>query len=361
MVMLQQLKTRLFTKAPAAPERLLVNAYITTNDVADMTFPHHVHGQRSMPDAGLADHLEGFMAYVQSRGDGTMTATRYHVLRHLQRTRHQRSFDIAERDLDAVGDWAERVNALLFLPDGHVRDPRGRVLVSAQDGAADAAATVPYPADTEERQVRIGAAIAARGYKVPAHLPPVVGASEVQWRDPQVVAGRAMALFLVALKAEVVTTAIAATSRELAAMLPLALPHLSPAEQAFFDTEAPSVAASTPFLWRYESLFVLAWALKWVDTLPFPDAICDVPRLASAIRAHHQADILRSATLRPAHAMLDALDLHYRLHWRVRQCAADGQPVPPGLDGSVIFERHYALNWLVQLDDSAWDDVDTPT
>ncbi|WP_394816959.1 DUF4272 domain-containing protein [Streptomyces lonegramiae] len=24
-------------------------------------------------------------------------------------------------------------------------------------------------------------------------------------------------------------------------------------------------------------------------------------------------------------------------------------------------ERHYALNWLVRFEDSAWDEVDTPT
>ena len=59
--------------------------------------------------------------------------------------------------------------------------------------------------------------------------------------------------------------------------------------------------------------------------------------------------------------ILDALDLHYRLHWYVRQMKLDGQEPPPGLEGGVIQERHHALNWLVRFEDRDWDDVDTPT
>jgi len=63
---------------------------------------------------------------------------------------------------------------------------------------------------------------------------------------------------------------------------------------------------------------------------------------------------------RPAGEILDALDLHYRLHWAVRQARLDKRE-PAGLDGGVILERHHALNWLVRFEESDWDDVDTPT
>ena len=67
------------------------------------------------------------------------------------------------------------------------------------------------------------------------------------------------------------------------------------------------------------------------------------------------------AVLRPASDILDALDLHYRLHWAVRQARLDNKPVPGGIEGGVVYERHYALNWLVRFEDAEWDAVETPT
>ncbi|PSD21825.1 hypothetical protein C7E13_19565 [Stenotrophomonas maltophilia] len=57
----------------------------------------------------------------------------------------------------------------------------------------------------------------------------------------------------------------------------------------------------------------------------------------------------------------DALDLHYRLHWVAREAQRQGAPMPGALEGGVIYERHYALNWLFCFEQADWDDVDTPT
>jgi hypothetical protein len=36
--------------------------------------------------------------------------------------------------------------------------------------------------------------------------------------------------------------------------------------------------------------------------------------------------------------------------------------IPAGMDGSVVMERHKALNWLINADNAAdWDDVKTNT
>ena len=35
--------------------------------------------------------------------------------------------------------------------------------------------------------------------------------------------------------------------------------------------------------------------------------------------------------------------------------------MPGALEGGVIYERHYALNWLFCFEQADWDDVDTPT
>ena len=60
-------------------------------------------------------------------------------------------------------------------------------------------------------------------------------------------------------------------------------------------------------------------------------------------------------------AALDALDLHYRAHWAVRQAQMEQADPPGGLIPGVVLERHYALNWLVRFEDAPWDEVDTPT
>jgi hypothetical protein len=115
------------------------------------------------------------------------------------------------------------------------------------------------------------------------------------------------------------------------------------------------------FAWRYEGVFLLEWALGFAPDLHFPERICDVPQTVQTLMTASSGDLLKRAKLREPTLILDALDLHYRLHWYVRRTRLDGQELPPGLDGGVILERHQALNWLVRFEGRDWDDVDTPT
>lgn len=362
--MLKRLKGLLSGSAQAPARQQdghLVNAYCTVGEVAAPPFPHDLHGWRSLADPELAQHLDGFCGYVQSRGDGAMTATRYHVLRHIQRARNQLSFTIGDGQWPALAAWANAANAILFLPDGSVRDPQARTLVSARDGSADSNALVPYPAGAWARKTRIEAVLAARECKSSAHLPPVLAEDEVRLRSPDEVAGRALALFLVAVRAESVATNAPIPVTELKRDMPLALPWLSPAERTFLDDATPSTSDTAQFAWRYEGLALLEWALGLADVLSWPEAICDVPETARRAISLHGESRMRGAGLRPVSEILDALDLHYRLHWLVRQARIDGKPAPAGLDSGVILERHYALNWLVAFEGSEWDEVDTPT
>jgi hypothetical protein len=130
---------------------------------------------------------------------------------------------------------------------------------------------------------------------------------------------------------------------------------------ALIDQEAPAQRDVVLFAWRYEGVFLLEWALGLTADLPFPERICDVPKTVQALIATWPDDLLKRAKLREPALILDALDLHYRLHWYVRQARLDGKEPPPGLDGGVIQERHHALNWLVRFEDRDWDDVDTPS
>ncbi|AZR28727.1 hypothetical protein A11M_0100350 [Xanthomonas vasicola pv. vasculorum NCPPB 895] len=63
----------------------------------------------------------------------------------------------------------------------------------------------------------------------------------------------------------------------------------------------------------------------------------------------------------PLDAPVPARSPYLRLHWAVRQAGHSGQPVPAGIVPGVVYERHYALNWLLHFEDAEWDEVDTPT
>lgn len=82
--------------------------------------------------------------------------------------------------------------------------------------------------------------------------------------------------------------------------------------------------------------------------------------MRTAIEANTE-EFPQEAYLRPASEILDALDLHYRLHWLVRQARIEEKVIPAELNEGVILERHYSLNWLIRFEDSNWDDVDMPT
>ena len=49
------------------------------------------------------------------------------------------------------------------------------------------------------------------------------------------------------------------------------------------------------------------------------------------------------------------------MHWACVDARLRKEEVGGTLDCSVVYERHYALNWLVDLEGDAWDDVRTNT
>ena len=58
--------------------------------------------------------------------------------------------------------------------------------------------------------------------------------------------------------------------------------------------------------------------------------------------------------------ILDANDLYYRMDWTCVDARVNGHELN-GLNSSVVFERHYALNWLVNYMEQEWDDISCDT
>jgi len=348
------------TQAPA-DEPVLINAYATVAALPPLDFPHELLGRRDLSDPELAGHLQGFVGYVLKRGDGQMTRPRYHLMRHLQRVQQHVSVSIPATNQAAFWRWAEQANAVMFLVDGSVRDPQGRVVIDAA-GNQDEQAQIPYPPSAWQRKTRSESLLEQHGIRVSPTLPPLISETEVNLRPAAEVAGRAMALLTVAVRAESLKSDEGPlTIARLKERLAPAFAYLTPQEQAFLDEETPDEKAIVQMTWRYESLALLGWALGLLPTLSLPPGICDVPGLVRIFLETASEQWPTQAQLRPATEILDALDLYYRLHWVTREASLGRGNPPAEFMPGVVQERHYALNWLVRFENADWDDVDTPT
>ncbi len=347
------------TAANAAPvvtdDMILVNAYSTLLELPKPEFAHVLHNRRDLSDPELLPHLDGFCGYIMARGDGGMTPNKYHAILHLQRVQHQASLSVAPGEMPALYAWARKANAILFVPDGHVLDANGLVLVHAADGSIAPGASEPYPEQALARKARTDGKLTALGIATSSSLPPLVCEKEVILRSEAEIADRLQALLVCALRAESCLAEQPALVDMLLVKVPGAIGQFTPAEQAYLDLAAPTQHQSVPLLWRYETVYLLQWALGLANELPYPAQLCDAGECVRMLGE------LGKRKIRPAAEILDALDLHYRLHWAIRECRRKERPDIDGVDAGVVAERHHALNWLVRFQHAAWDDVDTPT
>ena len=159
----------------------------------------------------------------------------------------------------------------------------------------------------------------------------------------------------------------------------ISLRALSPEEKRFLEDDDPDSRECDKLVWRLESIWVLLWALGYIDQLSWPDGMCDVPTLVDLLKPQESnPTFIFGATLRSVSEILDAQDLTMRIHWAIRDAYLHHAGIiPDNLDWStdynavhvtmsasvgVVEQRHYTLNWLVNfLAPKDWDHVDTPT
>ena len=136
---------------------------------------------------------------------------------------------------------------------------------------------------------------------------------------------------------------------------------LSPNEKAYATAKQPTEQQKIDANWRYESLHVLLWALGYIDTLSYPDKMCNVADDVKIIYELKEKGFRQNAKLRSKKEILDQADLILRLDWACESARVKNEAAPSGLDKSVVFERHHTLNWLINYMNQSWDDVTTDT
>jgi hypothetical protein len=207
------------------------------------------------------------------------------------------------------------------------------------------------------RKARSDKIMQAEGVPINKLLPAIESEQEAKRRTKEEIAYRALALLVVAVRGEGLEQP---RVEELVKEYSLG-PHLTPKEQAFLKSAAPSEHDRIQFTWRYESAWTLLWALGYVDSLGKPTGTCDVQKAVTFMKDRTATQFLADAKLRPLPEILDQADLIYRYHWAVDEARVTKRETPAGLDPGVTVERHYALNWLIGYEEQEWDDISTDT
>jgi hypothetical protein len=211
--------------------------------------------------------------------------------------------------------------------------------------------------DSERRKKRSEELLKTQGIPINPSLPAIESEEETTPRSAEDMAKRAVGLCAVALRGE------GLKHEEVISLLngQDVWASVTPEEKKFLLKKKPTGQEIINFKWRYESLWVLLWALGHVEDVGQPTSICDVQSAVRMVLDIPSEDFILRAKSRPIAEILDEADLIYRYDWAVVDARIKGEDPPGNLHPGVVYERHYALNWLIGYMDQEWDDVTTDT
>ena len=89
--------------------------------------------------------------------------------------------------------------------------------------------------------------------------------------------------------------------------------------------------------------------------------MCDVGRMVEMMIKTSKDEFISSWKIRSINEIADELDKIYRMNWACVDARIKGQSPKGSLNPSVVYERHYALNWLTNYRHQEWDNVTTDT
>jgi Domain of unknown function (DUF4272) len=189
-----------------------------------------------------------------------------------------------------------------------------------------------------------------------AHLPCIEADEEVSIRTVEEVVKRTLAVAIAAIKGEGLEDAIV---RRVIKQFE-AESFFSKEELEFIQKTEITDNDKVKFSWRYECLWVLLWSLGYIKELNSPTTICDVATAVGFIRdSETYSKMLSESNLRTKAEILDEADLIYRMNWACVNARIKNQAAPASLDGGVVHERYYALNWLINSMNEDWDNIST--
>ena len=145
--------------------------------------------------------------------------------------------------------------------------------------------------------------------------------------------------------------------------------YLSEAEQEFIGNPSPEQRDMVNFSWRAEALVPLLWSLHGLEQMPGLHEQFDAFGNAMVRQAIGQTPkFLQQAQRREPDELQEQEQYLYHQHWRVRDRdlgfnndePEEDDPDINSLNTGLVYERRYAMSWVVGYGDS-WDDVPTDT
>lgn len=288
----------------------------------------------------------------------------------------------AEKELDdeqmrLCMELMARIEGIGFLQDGTLLDYDGQVIVhpDGSSGPADfrpraCTSKVLGPESASEEGERRKRAsidyIRERGIPHLDTLPQLPPAAECLWKSQEEIARRAAALLIV-----IQYACDVAQGGDLAASKDFVLNilrkfgienQLTGKERRLMEAEEPEPREAIHIAWQYEAYWPLIWALQLVDTLDFPDHICDSSYAIEVVsRCNSFDEFYQQTGMRSREEILDEADKIYRLHWACVNSRIQGQEPPAGMNESIVMERRRGLFWMVGCDDEEWDHIPMDT
>ena len=199
-----------------------------------------------------------------------------------------------------------------------------------------------------------------KGIKINFNLPNVETEDETELRKPKEIAIRVTIL--------AITNTVAfngMTGKEAIAYLKKynLWNETTPDEKKFLEnpTEEKKIEES----WKCEGIWTLMWSLKIVNNLDFPNEMCDLNKIpANKYPISQKVDpnifINSIKEIRSKTEILDQTDFYYRANWACVDARLNGlemEKINPG----IVYERQYALNWLINYMEQEWDDISCDT
>ncbi|WP_158976208.1 DUF4272 domain-containing protein [Cellulophaga sp. L1A9] len=213
-----------------------------------------------------------------------------------------------------------------------------------------------YTKEQIERKVTSESFLEKHGIKTNKNLPCAMDAAAIELRTEKEIIDRAYALLVIAAKGEGV-----AQEHLIKTVEAKQIDSFSPYETFIYTTATLSDQERAYATWRYESLYVALWALGITEELKYPDEICDVSAIVSAIFQPTREDFEKMVDVKSTSEILDELDKTYRMNWACVDARINGNEVTGAINSSVVYERHYALNWLTNHQNQDWDTIQTNT
>lgn len=331
-------------------------------------------------ECGLTQNLTGMVNFIQSlptQNEDVKNKLLYKVMSANCEIPFIAEPEITSEFESVLRDIVQELDAIVFatpnrifntssgkhFTDKHLQlvlDTSGRCTVEDLDVNVDAKYhDEPKEHYTEEQLSRKKASesfLEAYAIKTNENLPCILSSSDVVLRTEKDMVDRAYALLITAVKGEGVeqehlVTTVAAKNIE----------SLSPKEKHIYQAETLDDQERGYATWRYESLYTVLWALGIIDGLIYPNQICDVQAIVGKIFQTSRTDFEGSVKLRNKAEILDELDKTYRMNWACVDARIKGEEVSGSILPSVVYERHYALNWIISHQNQDWDDVLTNT